>query len=325
MNRPSRQRDFYDADVPTDADPSPLRRVILAQAEAPGGAVVVLFSTPTLASPIDIDPGAAEFVRRAAAELGLPHPPDLFSPDAYLLQSALGERLVDARPIDRSTETGITAEAPSGPTTSTEQAWTDQSWTDQHSTALLHSPVIAVNYHDIEPQHRDDVEATLRRVSRVGSSVAFGVDDPEPGPRILVGFWDGYSPAGLFGADVCQRLGIRACFFPLFDASDEPGTGELTDDELRQIADVHEIGFHTAGHVAADEVTDETAEREVRRPLRRIESITGMIPRVGAWRGGARFDDRRLGDRILRDSGVTSMVSNWSLERIPPIRGNLEK
>ena len=53
-------------------------------------------------------------VRRAAAELGLPHPPDLFSPDAYLTQSALGERLVDARPIDRSSETGITAEAPSG-------------------------------------------------------------------------------------------------------------------------------------------------------------------------------------------------------------------
>ena len=124
---------------------------------------------------------------------------------------------------------------------------------------------------------------------------------------------------------MCQRLGIRACFFPLFEATDEPGTGELTDDELRQIADVHEIGFHTAGHVAADEVTDETAEREVRQPLRRIESITGMIPRVGAWRGGARFDDRRLGDRILRDSGVTSMVSNWSLERIPPIRGNPEK
>ncbi len=48
MRPDSRRRDFYDADVPTDANPSRLRQVILAQAFEPGGAVVVLYTSATL-------------------------------------------------------------------------------------------------------------------------------------------------------------------------------------------------------------------------------------------------------------------------------------
>jgi hypothetical protein len=92
------ERDFYDPDVPTDADPSRLRRVILAQAEEPGGAAVLLFTTATLADGADGagDPvgGADGVVGRTAAEMELDGPPELFSPDAYLLQSALGEQLL---------------------------------------------------------------------------------------------------------------------------------------------------------------------------------------------------------------------------------------
>jgi hypothetical protein len=92
------ERDFYDPDVPTDADPSRLRRVILAQAEEPGGAAVLLFTSATLADG-DAD-GATDTVRaegvvgRTAAEMELDGPPELFSPGAYLLQSALGERML---------------------------------------------------------------------------------------------------------------------------------------------------------------------------------------------------------------------------------------
>jgi hypothetical protein len=99
--RDSGDRDFYDADVPTDADPSPLRRVILAQAFEPGGAVVLLYTSVTLDGDGDRDGAggapdpAASTVEATAAALQLdPVPPDLFSPDAYLLQSALGERLL---------------------------------------------------------------------------------------------------------------------------------------------------------------------------------------------------------------------------------------
>lgn len=95
MRPDSPSRDFYDADVPTDAHPSRLRHVILAQAFEPGGAVVVLYTSATLAGEGTVDSGATDVVSRTATELGLGAAlPDLFSADAYLLQSALGERLL---------------------------------------------------------------------------------------------------------------------------------------------------------------------------------------------------------------------------------------
>ena len=98
MRPSSEDRDFYDADVPSDAHPSRLREVILAQAFEPGGAVVVLFTSATLE--VDGDEagsphGEVDLVEDTATELQLDAvPPDLFTADAYLLQSALGERLM---------------------------------------------------------------------------------------------------------------------------------------------------------------------------------------------------------------------------------------
>ena len=105
MRPSSEDSDFYDADVPTDANPSRLRQVILSQAFEPGGAVVLLFTSATLdgagpASEYGSDRPAveADVVEETAAELQLDAiPPDLFSADAYLLQSALGERLLSDR------------------------------------------------------------------------------------------------------------------------------------------------------------------------------------------------------------------------------------
>ncbi len=99
MPRDSGDRDFYDADVPSDADPSPLRRVILDQAFEPGGAVVLLYTSATLdgadGSDEQSDDAPTRTVEATAGALELDTvPPDLFTPDAYLLQSALGERLL---------------------------------------------------------------------------------------------------------------------------------------------------------------------------------------------------------------------------------------
>ena len=60
--------------------------------------------------------------------------------------------------------------------------------------------------------------------------------------------------------------------------------GNVTDDEWRQIAAVHEIGFHTAGHAAVTEVTPRTVQREVVQPMVRVEAIAGYRPRIGAWK-----------------------------------------
>ena len=312
MTRASSERDFSDADVPTDADPSPPRRIILAQSEAPGGAAVVLFGPATVRGGAP-DPAAAQTVSAMAAELGLPlGPPPLFSPDAYVVQSALGERLLTP-PADRVAD----GDAMDPDATPGSGARRSDAWTDGHSAALLRSPIIALNYHVIEPDHRGEVEAMVRRVAALGPTLdPSSLDDHAPGPRIVVGFYDGYGFAGRFGADLCAQLGIRATFFPLFEPTDEPGCAELTDDELSDIAQAHEIGFHTSSHVLPTEVTPATLDREVLEPLRRIEAISGRVPRLAAWRGGARFDHRRLGDATLLEAGVRGMMSNWSVERI---------
>jgi len=210
---------------------------------------------------------------------------------------------------------------------------TADAWTPARSRALLTSPLLACNYHVIAPENRDAVETRLRRLVEFGASLDLDADVPAPdgqaydgsrhdgpwpGPRIVVGFYDSYRETGLFGADLCHRLGIRAYFFPVFEPFDEEGTAELTDAELADIAEVHEIGFHSASHRSAVEITDETLAREVDEPVRRITELAGRPPRVGAWRGGARFDDTLVANQRLRDLGVRYLMSNWSVETVPP-------
>ena len=94
--------------------------------------------------------------------------------------------------------------------------------------------------------------------------------------------------------------------------------GNVTDDEWRQIAAVHEIGFHTAGHAAVTEVTPRTVQREVVQPMVRVEAIAGYRPRIGAWKDRSRFDPGLVADQTARAYGMRYVVSDWSIERLPP-------
>lgn len=190
-------------------------------------------------------------------------------------------------------------------------------WTPGHSAALTRSPIVALNFHEIAAEHRASVRRSLRHVAALGPR--FDPDEPAPadgGPRVFVAFYDGMRDAALFGAEECAALGLRAYFFPLFDHYD-PHLATVTDDEWRQIAAAHELGFHTATHATVADVIPLTVQREVIDPIARIESITGYRPRIGAWKGGSRFDPALLGNRTVREHGVRHLVSNWSIERVP--------
>lgn len=196
-------------------------------------------------------------------------------------------------------------------------------WNAVHSSSLVGSPLLGVNFHHVSPEGRAEMTRVLTDAARFGSSYEVGAgprqpdsDQQPPGPRIFVAFYDGFRETGLFGAEVCHRLGIRAVFFPVFTSTD-PGRGDLTDDDLAELATVHEIAFHTSSHLRADEVTPENLDREVIGPIARLQAVTGRPVRLGAWRGGTRFDPGTLGDRTLRDHGLSQLVSNWSVEDIP--------
>ncbi len=189
-------------------------------------------------------------------------------------------------------------------------------WTSGHSAALTRSPIVALNFHEIIPEHRPEVLRSLRHVAAMGPR--YDPDEPGPldGPRVFVAFYDGMRDAALFGAEECANLDLKAYFFPLFDHYDAE-LANVTDDEWRQIATVHEIGFHTASHAAVTEVTPRTVQREVIDPMVRIEGLAGYRPRIGAWKGGSRFDPGLVGDQTARAYGVRFLVSNWSIERVP--------
>ena len=190
-------------------------------------------------------------------------------------------------------------------------------WTSVHSRALTAQPVIGLNFHRLSPTNRPLAERQIRAAAGVGVPYDPGDAPPAPGvPRVLVAFYDGFAETGRWGADLCHRLGLRAYFFPVF--APPHGRTPLSDADLAEIGLVHEIGFHTAGHAAAVEVHPGNLEAEVEAPYARIRQITGRAPRIAAWKGGSRFDETLLGNRRLRELGITHLVSNWSVEAVRP-------
>lgn len=281
MSRASSADDFSAPDSPADADASPLRRLVLAQLEQPGGAAVQLLTTALLAAPEPY--GDPALVEATARDLGLERTPAPFAPDAYLLQSALGERLL----ADPDRVTG--------------------------------SPVVALNLHELPVEHRAAFTERLRRLRDVGPVLDPDTDvTTASGPRVVVGLYDGYRDATLHAADVCHDLGLRAWVLPLFETNpDEPDVAGLSDDELADLATVHELGFHTASHARVEDLTEADLAHEVTEVHARLTAIAGRPPRTGAWLGGSRWDERHLGNRALRDLGVATLVSNWALEAVP--------
>ncbi len=189
-------------------------------------------------------------------------------------------------------------------------------WTPAHSAALARFPVVGLNFHKLSRANRPLAERQIRAALALGVPFDLDDDDAEPGvPRVLVGFYDGFATTGAWGAQLCHRLGLRAYFFPIF--APPHGRKPLSDDELADIATVHEIGLHTHSHAATAEIGPADVEREVRQPYERIHRLAGRAPRIAAWKGGTRFDPAAPGDQALRELGVTHLVSNWSVERLP--------
>ena len=209
----------------------------------------------------------------------------LFSTAGYQQQAALGRELL---------ETGVLGGEP------------------------LAAPLLTLNFHAVPPELRDVAAERVRRV--VGLGTPFDPDDPaDPaggaGLRVMVAFYDGDRDTGRFADRLCRDLGVRAWFFPVDVTALEDGP-RLDDEDLAEIAQHHELAFHTATHRSAAEITPENQEQEVLVPLRRLTRAAGRVPRLAAWRGGARFDAGTLGDRLLRELGVTHLVSNWSVEPV---------
>ncbi|WP_375425153.1 hypothetical protein [uncultured Friedmanniella sp.] len=222
----------------------------------------------------------------------LPTPDDqpAFSTAGYLRQAALGRRLL---------ETGATGGAAGngGPTT---------------------ARLLTLNFHAVPAEYRRASAERVRRVLDLGEP--YDPDAADDGLRVMVAWYDGERETALWAADLCAGLGVRAFYFPVEHTMLESGP-RVSDEDLRSIAGQHELCFHTSTHRSAAEVTTANRDSEVVEPLARLTRAAGRVPRLAAWRGGARFDPETLGDRLIQGAGVRHVVSNWSVEPVPAALG----
>ncbi len=178
------------------------------------------------------------------------------------------------------------------------------------------SGILALNFHELRPENRAVAEHRLVSLARVGPS--WTPDGPgAPGElSVFVGFYDGYRDTAMWGAELCDRLGLRAHFFPIFTGT-EPGEAGLSDVDLAELACRHTIGFHTDSHLFITEVNADNVAAEVSGPVERIRAAVGEPPLLGAWCGGTRFDPAEVGNQVLATAGVRYLISNWSIEPVP--------
>jgi peptidoglycan/xylan/chitin deacetylase (PgdA/CDA1 family) len=189
-------------------------------------------------------------------------------------------------------------------------------WTPARQAALSTAPLLALNFHEVPPDWRAEARRRLVQLTAMAPVVDLDrLDEPTDGPRVVVGWYDGWRDTALFGAELCADLGIRAFFFPI-TRPQPSGRGTLTPEDLASIATAHEVGFHTATHRSAPTITTKTVRAEVDRPMAELEAATGRRPRVAAWLLGSRFDPALVANQRLRDLGVEFQMSNWSLERV---------
>jgi hypothetical protein len=220
-----------------------------------------------------------------------PDEADPFGEDAYRVQVALAAELMETGSVARLAGRGPAA------------------------AHLLERPLLALNFHGIDPDHRGVVREQLTRAAGLGPTFDLDATHRAGEVRVLLGFYDGFADTAAFAADLCHDLGMRAVFFPL--ASAEHGATLLTGAQLADLATAHEVGWHTANHTGAAEVDEAGVETEVVEPMRWIEQVTGRAPRIGAWCFGTRFDATLPGNRALASHGLTHLVSNWSVEPLP--------
>lgn len=144
-------------------------------------------------------------------------------------------------------------------------------WSPQDDERLTRHGILALNFHEVPPDNRDEAERALRSLAGLGETW-----DPEQpaGGQVFVGFYDGYRDTAFWGAEVCDRLGLRAWFFPIFTAGG-PGEAELGDGDLAVLAQRHSVGFHTDSHLLVTEIDEANLASEVAGPIERIHAATG--------------------------------------------------
>ncbi|NUS03009.1 MAG: polysaccharide deacetylase family protein [Hamadaea sp.] len=158
-------------------------------------------------------------------------------------------------------------------------------------------------------------------------------------PGFIPVFYEGYLNNATVAARICDELGLIA-WFPIItrfldcpvpeqrafaEAHDITLVEEelsldrlaMTWDDVAEIGQRHVVIPHTGSHEEIERVlTAEDVEREIVRPRRDIERVTGREAPGFVWLHGTEFGGNPVQDDWVREAGYRYQISNTMIQRI---------
>jgi peptidoglycan/xylan/chitin deacetylase (PgdA/CDA1 family) len=158
-------------------------------------------------------------------------------------------------------------------------------------------------------------------------------------PGLLPVFYEGYRNSATVAGPACDDTGFVG-WFPVCTAfvdtapehqevfarshdidlvAEEVGAGRvaMSVDEVHELSRRHVVVAHTAAHVGiADVITDDDLEREVARPKRRLDEVTGQDCAAFVWLHGTPWGGHPRQDAAIVAAGYRYVISNTMIQRI---------
>lgn len=218
----------------------------------------------------------------------------------------------------------------------------------QHRAALREGRYIrVVNYHNTPESTADALRQELAAYSGSFDCVTLEHLDhfyatgewPLARPGFIPVFYEGYLNNATVAAPICDELGVTA-WFPIITRFLDCAVPEqrafaeahhitlveeekshdrlaMTWDDVARIGERHVVVPHTGSHEQIERVlTAEDVEREITRPRRDIERVTGREAPAFVWLYGTEFGANPAQDGWVRDAGYRYQISNTMIQRI---------
>lgn len=213
-----------------------------------------------------------------------------------------------------------------------------------------------VNYHDVPPSRAREFEEQLRWFVRQFApatradlaALVEGAPWRHDRPGLLLTFDDGLRSHAEVAAPLLEKHGFRGWFFvPIglveLDPADQPRAARdnlvlhghdvtrdprvfLDRDELRGLADRHEVGCHTATHRRlAAYLTAEDLDEEIDAAHQRLENATQRTVDSFAWVGGEEWAYSSAAARRIRARFRYAFTTNTAAIRSGTSRLQLDR
>jgi peptidoglycan/xylan/chitin deacetylase (PgdA/CDA1 family) len=206
--------------------------------------------------------------------------------------------------------------------------------------------VRVVNFHQTPASQRDQLRSELSELSQAYTCVTAADLDQfyltgtwsTDRPGVLPVFYEGYREHAEIAAPLLDEFGLTGWFFvctgfldcPVAEQrafarshridlarSDSSERVAMSWDDVAALSQGHVVTPHTASHDGiADVTTDEDIEREIFRPKRRLDAVTGQQAPAMAWLGGTPYGGSERHDEAVRDAGYRYVFSRTMIQRL---------